>query len=224
MLADKDAPEFDPTELCEELAALSSDDPERDRLLMLHTGLALILAQWLNSPCPHRRQAVSDEDLGEGLIFLTRMDRWHAKATISDSDLTMLLPIYGYGLLRINRAAEQATDRNGLRQSFTIQARTAASSLLRSMEKVHSHADIAVLPKIYIEAICAAGFVVLSDSRDSSDGASMAYSSDPDLDQLERLAEALLSGPLPRDHWVPSCGEMLYTGVQHLRQSTTFRY
>lgn len=195
-----DVPTVDVMGMARELASLPSDDITCDQELLLHAKLANLMARWR---------------LGQDALL--QVDRalrhWYKfDALPSGVDLTRLLPLYYYMVIRINKDICDGglLDDEGLVDVQSTILETAAK-LLEALEDTRS---IATLPAIYVEALCLASMILIPKP------ATVAG----EMNRMERLALALMTGPMPQDHWVCETGRTLFATVQHRRQSSSYAY
>lgn len=202
-------PEFDPSDMVNEFVECIKPELQvEDEPLALHVPVARILAQFCLWRQPGRdrgrrsdwsglpfRDLVHEPDFGQALNAIRP---GHPTPT-----LALWTPLYWYARMRVLRDLPTDGDLDG-------DLGWTACRVVETLDAVHG--QLASLPLIYLESAHQAGEVLL-------DGPGRQPPEPDTLDQIERIAFALLGSPLPGDHVAPKYGAMLLEQAQRARHT-----
>ncbi len=211
VVTDDTMPEFDPMSLIDDFSGgIEPGAESEDRPLALHASVARILGRlclWYQrgrdrgqrSDWPHLpfRDSATDPDFDQALRALYPEDH--------TPNLALWTPLFWYARLRVARSLPTERDAEWRQHS-------AARGVVESIDPVRG--QIAGLPLIYLEAARLASTVVLGSPRRHPPHSET-------LDQLERIAVALLGSSLPGDHMAPKHGAALLEQTQCMRHGNT---
>lgn len=204
--AEDTAPEFDPTDLCDEyVAAAESEDDAR---LVRHARLARILAQFCLWRQPGRDRGVRADWAGLEFGAAHEPDFVRALQALhpgDDFDIGRDPDARWTAIWWYTRVLVLSSQPGHDAERELARAGRALVCVLHDMRE-----QVALLPLIYLEAVRVAGAVALKLSgREGADGQV--------LEKLERIAVALLGSSLPGDHVAPKYGAMLLAQTQRAR-------
>ena len=136
-------PFFDARSVCGELDASRDNRLASDQLLLAHARLAFLFTQW--------RKLEDDASIVQRLELLQSLKSWSYNTMDIQMDTATLMPLCHFLDFHINFGGEQQGLSADAKSVFKVQALSAASSFLDSVEKLLGRVSFSALPLLFTE-------------------------------------------------------------------------